>query len=367
MGLCNLHASEALDELTHSRPIASTSFLGRYAFIDFPLSNFSNSGIDEVGILVQNHPRSILKHLGSTNVWNTNTKLGYEAIMYNEAHAHSQSYNHDINNISANDWIFYNAKPDMFVIAPSHIIYPFDYRPVISLHEQSCADITIIYTSIGDGRHNFVGGDILSVAEDGSIKALEVNKGTEDTVNVSLETYIIDIATLQRLLATARQTSAFFSLRDIIRYAISKDWIVRGYRYQGYVRRFASLKEYRHHSLELLDYSLRRQLFQQEWPIYTVTHDTPPAKYGEHASIKNSFIANGSRIDGKVINSIISRNVVIEEGAIIKNSIVFTDTHIGRNVRISNAVIDKYAKIREIKDISGTEDDPIYVKQGDRI
>ena len=57
----------------------------------------------------------------------------------------------------------------------------------------------------------------------------------------------------------------------------------------------------------------------------------------------------------------------IEEGAIIKNSIVFTDTHIGRNVRISNAVIDKYAKIREIKDISGTEDDPIYVKQGDRI
>ena len=53
MGLCNLHAPATLNELTHARPIASTSFLGRYAFIDFPLSNFSNSGIDEVGILVR--------------------------------------------------------------------------------------------------------------------------------------------------------------------------------------------------------------------------------------------------------------------------------------------------------------------------
>ena len=33
MGLCNLHHSPDLGELTASRPLASTSFLGRYAFI----------------------------------------------------------------------------------------------------------------------------------------------------------------------------------------------------------------------------------------------------------------------------------------------------------------------------------------------
>lgn len=76
LGYCNLHHSPSLGELTESRSIASTPFLGRYAFIDFTLSNFTNSGIDMVGILVKEHQRSLVKHLGNSNVWNINTKLG---------------------------------------------------------------------------------------------------------------------------------------------------------------------------------------------------------------------------------------------------------------------------------------------------
>ncbi|HAK05591.1 MAG TPA: glucose-1-phosphate adenylyltransferase subunit GlgD [Firmicutes bacterium] len=367
MGLCNLHAPVTLNELTHARPIASTSFLGRYAFIDFPLSNFSNSGIDEVGILVRNQPRSILKHLGSTNVWNTNTKLGYEAIMYNEKFAHTQQYNHDINNIIANDWIFFDVKPDLFVIAPAHIIYPLDFNKMIAAHEATGADITILYAAINDGKVNFVEGDQLSISSEDHIDGMNINKGTKDQIFVSMETYVLDMLRLQRLLDIAKATSAFYSLRDIIAYVINHDWKVIGYRHEGYVRHFSSMKQYRDHSLELLNYDIRKQLFLEDWPIFTVTHDTPPSKYGLQAQVKNSFIANGSRINGKVNNSIISRNVVIEEGAVVKNSIIFTDTKIGKNVRVNNAVIDKHVQIREVKDISGTEHDPLYVKQGDRI
>jgi len=367
MGLCNLHSAVSLNELTHSRPIASTSFLGRYAFIDFTLSNFSNSGIDEVGILVKNQPRSILKHLGSTNVWNTNTKLGYEAIMYNEKHAHAPSYNHDINNIVANDWIFYNAKPDLFIIAPVHILYPFDFRPMLRAHEESGAAITVLHAAIADGRSQFVEGDQIVVAPDGRVRELTINKGVADAIDVSLETYVIGLDKLQELIALAQKTSAFFNLRDAIRHAISIGWDVRGHKFKGYVRHFGSFNHYRKHSLELLRYDIRKELFRPEWPIYTVTHDTPPAKYGPEAQVKNSFVANGSRVNGKVVNSIISRNVVIEEGAVIKNSIVFTDTKIGKDVHVGNAVIDKYVRIETVKDIGGTEEDPIYVKQGDRI
>ena len=84
IGFCNLHHSPQLGELTSSRPLASTSFLGRYAFIDFVLSNFSNSNIDEIGILVKDHARSLNKHLGFGNSWNINTKTGANVVMYNE-------------------------------------------------------------------------------------------------------------------------------------------------------------------------------------------------------------------------------------------------------------------------------------------
>ena len=84
IGFCNLHNSPSLGELTKNRTLASTSFLGRFAFIDFTLSNFSNSGVDEIGILCHDHVRSLTKHLGFQNSWNINTKIGSNIVMYNE-------------------------------------------------------------------------------------------------------------------------------------------------------------------------------------------------------------------------------------------------------------------------------------------
>jgi ADP-glucose pyrophosphorylase len=47
IALLDCHNSPELGELTSARPLASTSFLGRYAFADFALSNFCNSEISE--------------------------------------------------------------------------------------------------------------------------------------------------------------------------------------------------------------------------------------------------------------------------------------------------------------------------------
>ena len=55
IGLLNTHDDPELGELTANRPLASTTFLGRYAFMDIVMSNFPNSGIDTVGILIKNH------------------------------------------------------------------------------------------------------------------------------------------------------------------------------------------------------------------------------------------------------------------------------------------------------------------------
>jgi glucose-1-phosphate adenylyltransferase len=62
MGFANLHGNKNLGPLTENRPLGSTSFLGRYGLMDFTLSNFSNSGIDKVGILIETQPRSVMKH-----------------------------------------------------------------------------------------------------------------------------------------------------------------------------------------------------------------------------------------------------------------------------------------------------------------
>ena len=47
------------------RPIGAMSFLGRYRVIDFPLSNMSNSGIDQIQVYINQKPRSLTEHIGT--------------------------------------------------------------------------------------------------------------------------------------------------------------------------------------------------------------------------------------------------------------------------------------------------------------
>ena len=78
LGICNLHDCPRLGRLTAKRSIGAVTFLGRYGLIDFALSNFSNSGIDKVAILVENYSHSIRTHVLNGNAWINNTKTGFQ-------------------------------------------------------------------------------------------------------------------------------------------------------------------------------------------------------------------------------------------------------------------------------------------------
>ena len=366
MGYCNLHGNKQLGPLTEARPLASTSFLGRYALMDFTLSNFSNSDIDKVGILIENQPRSIMKHLGTNNVFNSNTKLGYEQILYNEKQANNPLYNHDLNNIRANDWLLLEGKPDVVVIAPSDVLYTLDFRPIIKDHLERKEKLTMVYSRIKHGKSHFLEGDVVTVVQN-RITHMLPNPGTKDDVDVSLETYVISIDYLKSLLKLGPSLSATFSLKELLRYLMNQDGqSFSAYKYSGYLRSFFGLKAYFDFSMEFLDYEFRNKVFPDAWPIYTVSHNTAPARYGPKAVIKNSMIANGAKINGTVINSIISRNVVIESGARVQNAIIFTDTLIGEQVIVQNAVIDKYVRVEKTKLLAGKET-PLYIRQGETL
>ncbi|MFA5481019.1 MAG: glucose-1-phosphate adenylyltransferase subunit GlgD, partial [Bacilli bacterium] len=132
-------------------------------------------------------------------------------------------------------------------------------------------------------------------------------------------------------------------------------------------RCFDSLEHFVEYSFELLDYRFAHQLFDHSWPIYTITHDTPPALYGTKASVRDSFVANGAIVEGKVERSIISRNVKIGRGSIVRDSIVLTNTTIGENAVISHCVVDKYCAISDGVHIEGTKTTPHYVEQGKKL
>ncbi|NCA97083.1 MAG: glucose-1-phosphate adenylyltransferase subunit GlgD [Bacteroidia bacterium] len=366
LGLLDLHNSPDLGPLTTSRSLASTSFLGRFAFMDFALSNFSNSGIDEVGILVKSHLRSVLKHMGSMTSWNINTKIGRETIMYNERGNMNHKKNTDINNLLVNDWVLHDSKAKYIIIQPAHVICKIDFGPLLKEHIARGEKVTLLYKRISNAHKAFGTHNIVSLKND-YVRSFKANRHLEKDVCVSMETYIINRDVLNTLIAEALKINPTYTLKDAIKKFANKLFKVHAMEHIGYARSFDSLEHFVEYSFELLDYRFAHQLFLKDWPIYTITRDTTPTLYGTKTNIRDCFIANGAIVEGKVDHSIISRNVKVGRNASIRNSIILADTVIGENAVINNAVIDKYCSISSGVHIEGLKGAPKYIEQGKKL
>lgn len=364
LGLVDLHHDISLDFLTETRSIASTQFLGRYCFIDMPLSNFSNSGIKKIGILIKEKPRSLFRHLGLKNPWAFNTKTGGITLLYNEKYANDRIYNTDVNNLLENSWYLKdNNRQHYVLVAPAHLVMTINYEEVVNKHIESGADITCVYKNNPCGKNEFLSCQVCELDGD-RIVSIKSNKGDKDVNNVSLSTYVINYSVFISLLEKAHNTSSLFALKDIIA-ANCENLKVNGYRFDGFVQCYDSLSAYLKNSIELLDYSKYTSIFKPEWPIYTRTYDTPPVIYGKNSSVTNCFVANGSQIDGVVENSIIGRGCIIEKGAVVKNSILLANSRVCSDVTLNNVVVDKQAIIKYTKKLEGTLELPIGIRQED--
>lgn len=365
VGLIDCFDNPEFGPLTQHRPMASTSFLGRYTYIDFPLSNFLNSGIINIGVLCQNHIRSLSHHVGNGRSWISNTKLGDLQVLYDEPNVANPAYNTDVADLVENKVFLRDIHPDYVVIVEPNFTYEADFSKLVKEHIASGSRVSMLYTHVDKGlSDSFLGARKIGINTHAKVNRMELNVGDEDSGNISLGCYIMDYPMLESLVEYAQGTSAFFNLVDCLNY-LAPTLLIRAVRFDGYVRDFDSLSHYLKYSLELLDRKVFDSLFAENWPIHTRTYDTPPVRYAEGSDVKNSYLANGGYIKGAVHNSIIGRNTTIEEGALVENSIISNDVVIGAGAHLDHVVVDRDAKVLHVTEITGTEEQPLYIARGD--
>jgi len=364
-GMVNFHSSPNLQPLTDFRPIGSTSFLGRYALCDFALSNFCNSGIARIGLLVKDHERSILKHIGGMDSWTQNTKTGQMRVLINEEHL-STELNTDVNNITANNWVLYDSNSEYVVIVPAHIIAPIDYRPILEQHIANKEKITIIATRINDASKEYLYQDLVTLDRMGYVEDLRYNDGSVGGPALAcMSMMIINRTALAELLHQYLPKNPTMHLGDLVyRAAVEGSYRVKCHIYEGYSRCFDSFEHYVQYSFEFLDRENFNKLFLPDWPIYTITQDTPPSIYGEEARVNNSVVSNGAIVEGAVVNSILCRNVKVSKGAVVRNSIIFSSCKIGEGAVVENALLDKYAIVTRGHTVKGEEGATVFINQG---
>lgn len=59
----------------------------------------------------------------------------------------------------------------------------------------------------------------------------------------------------------------------------------------------------------------------------------------------NSLVAEGCRIEGTVVNSILFPGVTVERGAEVQGCILFRGTCVRRNARLAHVITDKHVEL----------------------
>jgi glucose-1-phosphate adenylyltransferase len=359
LGLINLYEDEsAMGPLTGHRPLAALPYAGRYRLIDFALSNLVNAGVRTVGVLVRDKYRSLIDHLRSGKEWDLARKRDGLYILPPAHNAHDLVQS-DVGNFMFNLDYIRASSEDFVVVCGSRTICNLSIDQAFHYHLSVGADVTIIGRDWPDGGS----GPCLSVDEEGRVASFcdPVESSPYDVQPLGF--YIMS----KGLLAELVRRCSIEAGTDLFADGVLKNLAslkVYVFRHIGYVAQIDSIAGYYQHQLELLAPAVWQELFFRYGIVYTKVKDEAPAKYKELADVKNSLVANGCIVEGTVENSILSRSVIVEKGAVVRNSILAQNVRVGTRAQLNQVLCDKDSAVSAGRCLNGSANSPFIVIKG---
>ena len=322
----------------------AVSFGGKYRIIDFPLSNCINSGVDTVGVLTQYQPLRLNTHIGIGIPWDLDRNIGGVTVLppY-EKSSNSEWYTGTANAIYQNIDYMESFNPDYVLILSGDHIYKMDYEVMLDFHKKNGAEVTSAAMPVPLEEAKRFG--IVITDENRKIQDFEEKPANPRSNLASMGIYIFNWKTLKEaLLAKAEQPNLDFG-KHIIPYCHEKGAPLYAYEYNGYWKDVGTLHSYWEANMELIDIVPVFNLYEEYWKIYTKSDALPPQYLSENSVIEKCLIGEGAVVYGKVYNSIIGCGVTIEEGAVVRDSIIMNETVIGKNCEIYKGIIAENVEI----------------------
>ncbi len=358
----NMHEAN-LPELTKGRAMASVPFGARYRMIDFPLSNMVNSGITQVGIITKQNYYSLMNHLGMGSEWDLARKTGGLHILPPYRSEGSGIYRGRLEALAGAAEFIRESDAEYVVLADSNVVANMDIKPMVDFHEKSGADITCVYGRGVYSTERTMTMTVLSVDENNKVYDVLARPAISGEMNVALDVYVMRRKFLEDLIRESECRGLYSFETDILLHKLH-DYKIMGYKYDKYYEIIDSMKTYYKANADMMDRDICHEVFDLERPIYTKIRDVAPAKYGIEADVKGSLIADGCIIEGKVENSVLFRGVVVQKGAVVKDSIVMQGTVIEEKANCINVIADKDVKLTKNRTITGSAEYPVFISKG---
>lgn len=337
-----------LGALTKNIAKPAVSFAGKYRIIDFSLSNCVNSNIDTVGVLTQYKPLVLNHYIGTGEPWDLDASDGGVHILPPYAtESGGRWYDGTADAIYRNIDFVDTYDPEHVLILSGDHLYKMDYADMLAEHIAHDADLTIsVYDVPLDEASRF---GIMSVNEEGRIFKFSEKPKHPDSTLASMGIYIFKWAVLKAALLKDHKVddSEHDFGKNIIPTLMKEGKALYPYYFHGYWKDVGTIDSYYEAQMEMISEKIGTMMFREGSHIFSNSNLSPAHYIGRKAKVKGSMVSNGCMVEGSVTHSSLATGVFIGEGAKVKDSVLLPEVKIGKNCRITKAIVNEGVTVKD--------------------
>lgn len=356
---------ERLFPLTFERSKPAVPFGGRYRIVDFVLSNLINSQIFSIYLLVQYKSQSLIEYVREN--WGLSSVMSshFVTVVPPQMRYGPDWFQGTANAVFQNLNLVRQHKPELVIVFGADHVYRMDIRQMIDFHLERNADATVAAMPVPVSEASAFG--IIEAESDGKIRDF-IEKPENpppmpddpDRAYCSMGNYIFNTDALIKGLIQAERNKEYDFGKHVIpnllhegdrlfAYDFARNRIagVKPFEEKGYWRDVGNIKAFWDAHQDMLGKEPVFEIYNPRWPIRPSRNELPASKIigGE---IINSIIAEGAVINKcRIINSVIRKGVVIEDGVEVRDSIVMDSVVLKKGCRLNKAIVDSYNIIEE--------------------
>jgi glucose-1-phosphate adenylyltransferase len=354
-----------LMELTDRRAKPGVYFGGKTRIIDFALSNALNSGIRRIGVATQYKAHSLIRHL--TRGWTflrAERNESFDILPASQRVAEDAWYSGTADAVFQNIDIVESYAPRYIVVLAGDHIYKMDYEVMLQQHVDSGADVTLGCLEVP--RLEATGFGVMDVDEHDTIKTF-IEKPADppgipdrpDLALASMGIYVFETTFLFDLLQAdaANPDSSHDFGKDIIPQVVARGKAV-AHRFsascvrseheaEAYWRDVGTVDAYWESNIDLTAVTPALDLYDTEWPIWTYSELTAPAKFvhdeegGRRGGAVASLVSGGCIMSGHLRRSLLFTGVRTHSYSQVEEAVILPYAKIGRHAQLRKVVIDR--------------------------
>ena len=356
-------------ELTDNRAKPAVYFGGKTRIIDFALSNALNSGVRRMAVATQYKAHSLIRHLNrGWNFLRQERNEGFDILPASQRVSEDRWYAGTADAVYQNLDIIEGYEPEYLIILAGDHVYKMDYEKMLDQHVAEGADVTVACVEVPQAEATAFG--VMHVDENDRIISFLEKPANPPEIpgqpGLSLASMGIYVFSRKLLFDQLRRdaedpNSAHDFGKDIIPFLVenataiahrfSKSCVRSPSEPGSYWRDVGTIDAYYDANLDLTEVVPSLDIYDRDWPIWTYSEITPPAKFvhdedGRRGMGVSSLVAGGCIISGaRIHKTLLSTGVHLHSYADVDYSVILPNVDVGRGARLRGCVVDANVKI----------------------